>query len=414
MKRKKQAEAALVEACSATPSKLTKKELLKEAQAACAGGSSITEAHFRKAFRKLKKRGVLIKLENNGCYLVKTIPKENNDQSSLDETSIVSSSKTVLPFAELLRRRSTENSQKASQAAQQLLLDKAPQNKEETIVPFAESLRRRAASAKCIPTNVGGTKQKEENLEDTDEEIRRLEAELANSDDSDYDSEDESNTDNEEHNIGNVSKKKKISFGETTTVNISSREETPLLPAKDPNEPDILCLSSTAADRITPLPSSCLPKSKKRSLKGIDDNGTGSDKASKKREKEKVVVSEGLQQAVKEVLSGYVARSSERLPFYCRVCAVQFKNEPEFLEHKQTEFHKTAVNMERKASFCKLCRKQFTSPVQLKDHVFSKPHRERLHNVQSRQHQRRPNGPQFVGAREQESTARGQSSRQWC
>jgi hypothetical protein len=33
--------------------------------------------------------------------------------------------------------------------------------------------------------------------------------------------------------------------------------------------------------------------------------------------------SDGLRDAVQELLSGYVARSSEKIPFYCRVCLHQ-------------------------------------------------------------------------------------------
>jgi len=144
------------------------------------------------------------------------------------------------------------------------------------------------------------------------------------------------------------------------------------------NEPAILSLSSCADDRVESLPSTCLPVpgkytlGKKKSVKNI-------------RQPE---VESGLQQAVKEILGGYTARSSEKIPFYCRFCSKQYENETSFYEHKASEFHKTAVLLERKATYCKLCRKQFTSPTQMKEHLSSRPHKQRLQNVRMRQGKR--------------------------
>ena len=42
--------------------------------------------------------------------------------------------------------------------------------------------------------------------------------------------------------------------------------------------------------------------------------------------------SDGLRDAVQEVLSGYVARSSEKIPFYCRVCLHQSENQEDFIK----------------------------------------------------------------------------------
>ena len=117
-------------------------------------------------------------------------------------------------------------------------------------------------------------------------------------------------------------------------------------------------------------------KSKSRSKKRKRSNHENREIAQK---------SDGLRQAVLEVLQGYVPRSSEKLPFYCRVCSHQSTSEEEFLEHKQTAFHKTAVQVERKNTYCKLCRKQLTSIVQMQEHLKSGPHRERLDFVQARQ-----------------------------
>ena len=57
----------------------------------------------------------------------------------------------------------------------------------------------------------------------------------------------------------------------------------------------------------------------------------------------------------------------------------------EFQQHKQTEFHKVAVQAERKASKCNLCRKQFTSVIQLREHLASRPHRQRMDRMKEKQ-----------------------------
>jgi len=143
-------------------------------------------------------------------------------------------------------------------------------------------------------------------------------------------------------------------------------------PTNNINKTGILSLSSFADDRVKSLPSPCLPLPGKYSLK-------------KKRGPKQPQVKSGLQKAVEEVLGGYTARSSEKIPFYCRFCSKQYKDETTFYEHKDSEFHTTAVALERKATYCKLCRKQFTSPVQMKEHLSSRPHKQRLQNVRSRQ-----------------------------
>ena len=137
----------------------------------------------------------------------------------------------------------------------------------------------------------------------------------------------------------------------------------------------ILSLSSYADDKIETLPSACLPVPGKYSLK----------KKKKSKSPQPPAVKSGLQKAVEEVLSGYTARSSEKIPFYCRFCSKQYEDEESFFAHKSLEFHETAVALERKATYCKLCRKQFTSPIQMKEHLASRPHKQRLQDVRSRQ-----------------------------
>jgi hypothetical protein len=180
---------------------------------------------------------------------------------------------------------------------------------------------------------------------DMDDEIARLEKELMDSDDSGSSSEED------EDEVSNTN------------------------PTNSNDNAAILSLSSFADDRVESLPTTCLPVPGRYSL-------TKKRKGKKTHQPE---VKSGLQKAVEEVLGGYTARSSEKIPFYCRFCSKQYENETAFYEHKDSEFHKTAVALERKATYCKLCRKQFTSPVQMKEHLSSRPHKQRLQTVRSRQ-----------------------------
>jgi hypothetical protein len=254
-------------------------------------------------------------------------------------------------------------------------------------LPLAELLRRRkrgiSGHTPSPPTPHAVTTTAQESHDDVDEEIKRLEAELAASDDSTTSSHSDSDSDDDDDEEEEGRRLRTVRFGTTTTW----EQETPT--NVNSKEPAVICLSQLSDERIQPLPTTCLPAIRRK--RNSEEVGTN-----KKKEKKTKV--DGLQEAVKEVLAGYVARSAERLPFYCRVCSKQYDTKDQFFEHKNTEFHRTAVDMERKASFCKLCQKQFTSPVQLKEHLTSKPHKERLQRVRARQ--KIPSG-------------RG-GNRQWC
>mmetsp|Transcript_3470 Transcript_3470/g.5314 ORF Transcript_3470/g.5314 Transcript_3470/m.5314 type:complete len:471 (+) Transcript_3470:92-1504(+) len=424
MGKTKKAEKALMDAFKALSSSsvaLSKIELVKRT---AASETSIREKHINKALEKLQKRGVVKKVKEDQFILsdssrntdendsapddrktmtVVPTPKHASSNNSDNEREAQDQvSQVLLPFAEFQRRKraSRQEQQKESISSSLSSPEKQYDNDGDAALPFAEILRRRSkqehvsevalpvvSSLKNTDLHTATTTAADDTSVDTDEEIRRLEAELADdSDDDESDGDDDSTSEEQQEELEGTSQKRKktISFGETTTVEIPSTTRR----AKrggDPEEPEVLCLSTVADDRIAPLPSSYLPTSTKRKLKGIDGDGSHGNKKSKKAKAAEAMKHSGLQAAVKEVLDGYVARSAERLPFYCRVCAIQLSDETEFQHHKQTEFHKTAVAMERKASYCKLCRKQFTSPVQLKEHVTSKPHRERLRTLQSRQ-----------------------------
>ena len=335
MKPKKQAKKAVMEILKSSRGGKSTEELVELIQ-----NSIISEKHVTKAIRKLEKKGQIQSSE--GSYIL------NDEQRSFRGESNESGASDALPFAEILRRRAATHSVESP-----------------------------------------ASKTEETQKVDVDDEIRRLEAELA-ADESDAVSDDGSESMQEDDD-------KVVSFGETTVTEIEGRHAETNTAV---DGPVVVCLSSVAEERIAPLPANCLPQNKKRTIKGIDDDGQ------KPKKQKKSNVSNGLQEAVKEVLSGYVARSSERLPFYCRVCSKQYTNEQEFFDHRRTDFHKAAVEMERKASFCKLCRRQFTSPVQLKEHISSRPHKERLENARFRQR-----GGQ---TRDRRDDFQGQSRRQWC
>lgn len=174
------------------------------------------------------------------------------------------------------------------------------------------------------------------------------------------------------------------------------------LDSLDPEEGQVLSLSKFADDRVEKLPGQYLPEPGRYnpSKDGMKVQAAKRKGRASVRESEDAKRSSGLKQAVQEVLAGYKARSWERLPFYCRVCAKQYDNETEFFNHKETEFHRVAVETERKASYCRLCRKQLTSPEQMKEHLASRPHKDRLQKMKDRQQggrsQRNKGGRQWV------------------
>jgi hypothetical protein len=237
-------------------------------------------------------------------------------------------------------------------------LDTLPRNSDlemsdsdsEAPLTAAELFRRSAGNSKASPATQKPKAPPAAPADDIDDEIRRLEAELEGSSSSSSSDDDTDGEDNE-------------SSGDKGS------------------NPTVLSLSAMKDDRIEALPANYLPSNKKRTMK-IDRSSEQKEPPSKK-----LKVSSGLEVAVREVLAGYVARSSEKIPFYCRHCAKQYANEPEFKEHRETDFHKKAVEIERKATYCKLCRKQLTSPAQMKEHLTSRPHKQHLDKVRSNQRQ---------------------------
>jgi hypothetical protein len=275
---------------------------------------------------------------------------------------------------------------------------------------------------------------------DLDEEIARLQAELDREDAADNgddgDGDDSDSVSSCEDDDDNEAASRDDGPSAMTTLSTAARQA---------GRAGIISISAAKDERIESLPSRYLPapphpsdgrkrkknkkkKTAKRGLgrdgndeAGVDTDGRHSDRGHNQRQRHSDAahdetlakktknmrdepfpsssslssslplprdVTRGLESAVREVLDSYVPRSSERLPFYCRVCAVQYANLDEFRSHQSTDAHIAAADVDRKVSYCKLCRKQLTSPAQLREHLQSRPHRDRLERTKQN-HRRR-------------------------
>jgi len=268
---------------------------------------------------------------------------------------------------------SSSSKRSISASALSCLPDKEP--KEEKALTFSEMMKRKQKNVKNSEVSF----KKEEGTEtsfDIDDEIKRLEAQLQNGD-------------NSEDDLSSASSESKSEEKGEADMGVMSESE-----EKGEANMGVICISEVADDVIQPLPSNSLPSNKRRKLKNIDgadsDDGPPVSKRQKKEHQKKLMEERnGLKEAVKEILDGYVERSksseSKKLPFYCRVCDIQSVDMDAFLEHKKSKLHLAAVEAERKACFCRLCRKQFTSLKQMKEHLGSRPHREKMDYVQEKQ-----------------------------
>jgi len=256
------------------------------------------------------------------------------------------------------------------------------EGQKEEIIPFAEKMRQKQAA--ISPDNTKALEATNpnddgsEDVGDVDEEIRRLEAELAIDECSSSAS---SDSEEERHNEEQERDKCKVSFGPTVMSpeksGVDKKRGRDFLSEK-------LCLSQVAKERIKALPLSALPRNKRRKLKGIDYNELSQkSKLSNDKCDNKEKNSEENKPAVKQLLDAYVARSSRVLPFYCRICSMQSTNEEEFYAHRKSDSHHIAARSFQKATFCKACKKQLTSPVQMREHLASRPHKEKMQYLQS-------------------------------
>eukprot|EP00986_Skeletonema_menzelii_P014346 scaffold9458_cov126-Skeletonema_menzelii.AAC.3 len=350
----------------------TRKEIQKELATKVASSScDVSKKDVKRSLKRLVKQGDIVK-DGKKYKIVVQSSSSAADEYGSDGDSRRSNDSSSLDHEKDVLERDDEFPGGGKEEAQV-----AP------IVPIAERLRQKAQTEQLADD--GNSKAKEK--VDLDEEIRRLEAELAESDDND-DEDEESDYDDDSSN------------DDSKDGNIT------------PKTDGIICLSSVADERIVPLPQDALPQNKRRTLKNIDAGENGEPKKSKKRKsmssnpKEEHAISEGLKDAVNELLSNYVPSSHLKKPFYCRVCQHQSESESDFLSHKQSEFHKGAVQQEKKRTYCKLCRKQLTSIVQMEEHLKSRPHREKMDFVKSKQ--------SGGGRSRSNGHGRDASGKQWC
>ena len=247
-------------------------------------------------------------------------------------------------------------------------------NGEEGDVPIAQRMRRKKTHQS--EKNDETINSKEPPTIDLDEEIKRLEEELAEESQDDDDDVDESDNEIDESDVDSKDSKSND--------------------VVDDNQSNgIIRLSDLANDRIEPLPPSALPQSRRRHLKGVDAAANQNNEIvniSRKKQRKSQneqgehTVSEGLKHAVQDLLQNYIRPSQlDRPPFYCRICQHQATSQSEFDLHRASEFHKVAVKEEQKKTYCKLCRKQLTSIIQMEEHLTSKPHRDRMDFVKGKQ-----------------------------
>jgi hypothetical protein len=93
----------------------------------------------------------------------------------------------------------------------------------------------------------------------------------------------------------------------------------------------------------------------------------------------------GLETTIREMFSNYVPTSADRRPFWCRLCQFQGSDFASFEQHRESEKHVMAVEIEKKMAYCKLCKKGFTSMAQLKEHLKGNGHKALLEKVKSNQ-----------------------------
>lgn len=258
----------------------------------------------------------------------------------------------------------------------------------------------------------------ESNKTDLDEEIRRLEEDLAAGTSESDDENDDDDENGEKIENGVESNKMAIHENDDPKRNYYQHDTD-----RNKYSDGIICLSNLDNDRIEPLPKNALPQNKRRQLKGVDSKKRTRCNSSDQPEQQHTV-SEGLKHAVQDLLQNYVRPSQlDRPPFYCRLCQHQSKSQSEFDSHRASEFHNFAVTEEKKSTYCKLCRKQLTSVIQMEEHLKSRPHRDRMNFVKGKQRGLvgaktsvgRDGGRGGEGFQEQRVGAKSdQSGRQWC
>ena len=109
-----------------------------------------------------------------------------------------------------------------------------------------------------------------------------------------------------------------------------------------------------------------------------DEGAYSGSEAGGKRQHHNADNKSGLEATIMEMLSNYEPTSSQRKPFWCRICRFQGKSIDDYEKHIKCDFHQKAQRVERELSSCKICNKEFTSPDQLREHKEGKAHKEKM------------------------------------
>lgn len=306
-------------------------------------------------------------------------------------------------------RSSADSSVECTPSEEKMESDDDSSEEQKSTVPIAQRMRKQPFDGLKATADTDTVKKSSISPQvDIDEEIRRLEAELA----ADSDSEGEEDGSCQ----GSGSENRKITFGQNTTYSFAKDRDDSAYETSDllMDSSGLICLSESASERIEPLPASAMPQISRKPA--IDEK-----KAKKrKRDEKEHAVNAGLKSAVEDLLSNYKTRSEvEQTPWYCRVCQYQVDGEADFLAHRSSEFHKTAMHEHQKKTYCRMCRKQMTSLVQFQEHLNSKPHREMLARKRAQQQGRGRGigrGYERGGIGRGGGRGRGDASskRQWC
>ncbi|KAL3777533.1 hypothetical protein ACHAWO_005952 [Cyclotella atomus] len=305
---------------------------------------------------------------------------------------------------------STGNSSSESSSSEEESGSESDDGSEEqrSFVPIAQRMQKQSFDKVVVGAN---TNKSESQKVDIDEEIRRLEAELAAAD---SESDDEQSSGDSESDVS-ANNKRKISFGKNVTRTFTKDEDSVSIASDNRMDSSgVICLSESASERIEPLPASAMPQIARKAAS--DEKKSNK----RKRNKEEHTVNAGLKSAVEDLLSNYKTRSEvEQTPWYCRVCQHQAEGESDFLAHRASEFHKTAMKEHQKKNYCRMCRKQMTSVVQFQEHLQSRPHRDMLAGKRAQQQARGRGygrGHRSGAGRGRGCVSRGggSSKRQWC
>mmetsp|Transcript_15007 Transcript_15007/g.44816 ORF Transcript_15007/g.44816 Transcript_15007/m.44816 type:complete len:184 (-) Transcript_15007:52-603(-) len=146
-------------------------------------------------------------------------------------------------------------------------------------------------------------------------------------------------------------------------------------------------LASLESERIAPLPAHLLPQqpTKKRQSQPPGDprkRAKGPEALFRAAPPEQIAAARALVAA---------AAKSEKIkaPFWCRLCAFRGADLEAYQAHIATPLHLIATKLWKEASACALCRVQTTSPNELAVHLKSKKHLERVAYVNSTGKQQR-------------------------